>query len=70
MTVDSCPSRARMRAATLRIAASSVLPQKVLAHFLGAPGTAPVPFRYERSLRPCAARVSPIQHTICAGSDR
>jgi hypothetical protein len=69
MTVDSCPSRARMRAATLRIAASSVLPQKVLAHFLGAPGTAPVPVRYERSLRPCAACVSRPAGTTCAGGD-
>jgi hypothetical protein len=69
MTVDSLASRARRRAATLRIAASSVLPQKVLAHFLGAPGTAPVPSRYERSLRTYAARVSRPAGTIYAGGD-
>jgi hypothetical protein len=70
MAVNSLASRARMRAAARRIAASSVLPQKVLAHFLGAPGTAPVPSRYERSLRPCAARVSRPASTICSGGDR
>ena len=70
MAVNSLASRARMHAATRRIAASSVLPQKVLAHFLGAPGTAPVPFRYERSLRPSAARVSRPAATIYSGGDR
>jgi hypothetical protein len=54
MTVDSRPSRARMRAATLRIAASSV---------------APVPFGYERSLRPCAPCVSRPAGTTCTGGD-
>ena len=62
-------SRALAAAATRRIAASSVLPQKVLAHFLGAPGTAPVTSRYERSLRPCAARVSRREATICSRGD-
>jgi hypothetical protein len=62
-------SRALAAAATRRIAASSVLPQKVLAHFLGAPGTAPVPSRYERSLRPYAARVLRPAGTIYAGGD-
>src|SRR5207344_3420133 len=53
--VAPCTSRTLAAAATRRIAASFV---------------APVPFRYERSLRPRAARVSPIQRTIRTGSDR
>jgi len=69
MTVDSLASRARRRAATLRITASSVLPQKVLEHFLGGPGTARVPSKYERSLRPCSACVSRPAGAICAGGD-
>ncbi len=48
-------SRTLAAAATRRIASSSV---------------APVPFRYDRSLRPSAARVSPIQRTIRTGRDR
>ena len=50
MTLDHLASRTLCAAANLRIAASSV---------------APVASGYDRSLRPCAARFSPAQRTIC-----
>jgi hypothetical protein len=55
LTVTSFTSRTLAAAANHRIAASSV---------------APVASGYERSLRPCAARFSPIQRTICKRGNR
>jgi hypothetical protein len=54
MTLGHLTSRTLCTAANRRIAASSV---------------AFVACGYERSLRPCAARFSPAQRTICKGAE-
>ncbi len=67
MTVDSLPSRARMRAATLRIAASSVAP--VWETVSGSDVRLTPTQSPQRSLSPCAAYVSRPAGTTCAGGD-
>ena len=60
-------SRALAAAATQRIAVFSVAPVQgdgAGVRLKSDPSSASM-----RSLRPCAARVSPSQHTICTGRD-
>jgi len=68
MSVNSVASRARMRAATRRIAASSVAP--VLESSVGVRLKSDPHAVSQRSLRPCAARVSRPAATIYSGGDR
>jgi hypothetical protein len=45
-------------------------PQTAAKHRLAASSVAPVASGYERSLRPCEARFSLLESTICSGGDR